>query len=144
MSQSDNLFIDTAGWACFLDGDAPLHNDAVSIYQQAAAGRRRSVTTNYVLTELVALLSSRLRLPRATLIEIVDELQSAPDLEIVHITPELHTAAWALLKARPDKDWSWVDAASFVVMIDRGITGALTTDHHFEQAGFTRLLTPNR
>lgn len=142
MSQSDNLFVDTAGWACFLDRDDPLHQDAVRVYQQAAAGRSHIITTNYVLTEVVALRSSRLHVPRATLIEIVDGLQSTPTVEIVHITPELHAAAWALLKARSDKVWSWVDAASFVVMTDRGITAALTTDHHFEQAGFTLLLTP--
>ncbi len=49
---------------------------------------------------------------------------------------------WALLKSRPDKEWSLVDAASFVVMRERGIHEALTTDHHFEQAGFARLLKP--
>lgn len=35
-----------------------------------------------------------------------------------------------------------VDCASFVVMQQRRITQALTTDHHFEQAGFVRLLKP--
>jgi hypothetical protein len=29
-----------------------------------------------------------------------------------------------------------------VLMHDRGITEALTTDHHFEQDGFVRLLKP--
>ena len=29
-----------------------------------------------------------------------------------------------------------------VVMQERGIIEALTTDHHFEQAGFMRLLKP--
>ena len=29
---------------------------------------------------------------------------------------------------------------SFVVMQDYGLTDALTTDHHFEQAGFNALL----
>jgi len=41
-----------------------------------------------------------------------------------------------------DKDLSLVDCASFVVMQQRRITQALTTDHHFEQAGFVRLLKP--
>jgi predicted nucleic acid-binding protein len=30
--------------------------------------------------------------------------------------------------------------AAFVVMQQRGLTEALTTDHHFEQAGYVRLL----
>jgi len=49
-------------------------------------------------------------------------------------------AAWVLLKSRKDKFWSLVDATSFVVMQQLGIQESLTTDHHFEQAGFIRLL----
>jgi predicted nucleic acid-binding protein len=41
---------------------------------------------------------------------------------------------------RPDKEWSFTDCISFVVMEDKGLTDALTADHHFEQAGFTILL----
>ena len=42
----------------------------------------------------------------------------------------------ALYRARPDKAWSLIDCISFMVMTERGITEALTGDHHFEQAGF--------
>jgi hypothetical protein len=38
--------------------------------------------------------------------------------------------------ARPDKEWSLTDCISFVAMNERNITDALTSDHHFEQAGF--------
>ena len=37
------------------------------------------------------------------------------------------------------KEWSLVDASSFVVMTRYGMTEALTTDYHFTQAGFARL-----
>jgi predicted nucleic acid-binding protein len=36
-----------------------------------------------------------------------------------------------------------VDATSFIIMEQLGLQEALTTDHHFEQAGFIRLLTSN-
>ncbi len=62
-----------------------------------------------------------------------------PQLKIVHITPEMDQAAWDMLEHYSDKTWSLVDASSFVVMRQLAITEALTTDHHFEQAGFKRL-----
>jgi len=46
-----------------------------------------------------------------------------------------------LLRARPDKNYSLCDAMSFLAMGQHGITEALTTDHHFEQEGFKRLLS---
>jgi uncharacterized protein len=40
--------------------------------------------------------------------------------------------------------WSWslTDCISFEVMRARGISDALTGDHHFAQAGFRVLLPP--
>ncbi len=79
-------------------------------------------------------------MPHSTRFRYVDTIRSTPYLEIIYVDTNLDAAAWAFLKARADKDWSLVDAVSFLVMEQRGITEALTTDHHFEQAGFTRLL----
>jgi predicted nucleic acid-binding protein len=45
-----------------------------------------------------------------------------------------------LLLARQDKTYSLCDAVSFVLMRQRHLTEALTTDHHFEQESFQRLL----
>jgi predicted nucleic acid-binding protein len=79
-------------------------------------------------------------MPRAVTIRLMNELTNSANIEIVHIDTRAHKAAWKLLCGRPDKLWSLVDCASFVIMKDRGITDALTTDHHFEQAGFNILL----
>lgn len=137
-----NLFVDTSGWAYLVDHHDPLHHAANTLYQQALNQQRLLVTTNYIITELVALLSSRSRVPRQQIFAFIDALKAAPHVAIIHIDTEIDTQAWLLLKARADKQWSLVDASSFVIMTTYGMTEALTTDHHFTQAGFIRLLTP--
>lgn len=54
--QANSLFIDTAGWGCYIDRSHPLHHQAVSEYQRSVAEKWVLVTTNYVIVELVALL----------------------------------------------------------------------------------------
>ena len=41
---------------------------------------------------------------------------------------------------RSDKAWSLIDCISFETMRQRGLTEALSADHHFKQAGFRTLL----
>lgn len=135
------IFIDTAGWAALFVRTEPHHRQASALFRQWRAEGRRLLTTNYVLTELVALLTSPLRVPRPRQFRYVDSIRSAPYVEVAHVDAALDDAAWSLLKSRPDKGWSLVDAASFVVMQQRQVTEALTTDHHFEQAGMIALLT---
>ena len=92
------------------------------------------------MAELVALLGSRQRAPRTTLFQYIDSIRLASYVEVVHLDVAADAAAWELCKSRPDKAWSLVDCSSFVVMQQFEIPKALTTDHHFEQAGFVRLL----
>lgn len=136
------LFVDTAGWGNLVDRSQPHHADASAIYRHAKQQRRAIVTSNYVLTELVALLTSPLRLARPQLIAFVNGLKTSPYVQIVHVDATLDAHAWQLLTQRQDKAWSLVDCSSFVLMQQRGIRDSLTTDHHFEQAGFVRLLKP--
>jgi len=63
-------------------------------------------------------------------------------VDVVHVDTTLDAQAWQLLVDRPDKVWSLVDCASFVVMRQNRLIESLTTDPHFEQAGFVRLLKP--
>ncbi|HEY0070726.1 MAG TPA: PIN domain-containing protein [Chloroflexia bacterium] len=136
------IFVDTAGWGNLLYASQDQHASAIRIYRQAQQQGRKLITTNYVMAELVALLTSPFHMPRATIIALLQDLRISSVLGIVHIDKALDEQAWELLSKRPDKDWSLVDCSSFVVMQQRGIQEALTTDHHFEQAGFTRLLKP--
>jgi predicted nucleic acid-binding protein len=135
-----NLFADTSGWGNLIDSSQVHHKMAVALYRQARQQKRKVVTTNYIITELVALLTSPLHISRTTIISFIQGLKTSLYLEVVHINISLDTAAWQLIANREDKEWRLVDCSSFVVMQRYGLREALTADHHFEQAGFIRLL----
>ncbi|MYB02234.1 type II toxin-antitoxin system VapC family toxin [Candidatus Poribacteria bacterium] len=135
----NEVFADTSGWASFFREQERHHARAVALMTQWQEENRHVVTTNYVLGELIAL-CERLRVPRSRGVSYIQSIRAETWIEIVHIDEQLDVRAWELLENRLDKTWSLVDCASFVVMEQRGLTDALTTDHHFEQAGFVRLL----
>jgi predicted nucleic acid-binding protein len=135
-----DIFADTAGWGHLVDASQSFHSLAATVYRQARQEGRKLVTTNYILAELVALLTSPLRIHRSRLIEFITGIKTSPHIHIVHVDTTLDDQAWQLLTQRPDKTWSLVDCTSFVVMQREGLTEALTTDHHFAQAGFVPLL----
>ncbi len=136
---AEPVFADTAGLGALLADSEPRHEAAGRLVRALFAHNGRLVTTNPIICELTAL-AHRLRIPHHSLVAFVDGLTASPQVDLIHIDPELQTEAWNLLKSRPDKTWSLVDCASFVVMQQRGLTEALTSDHHFVQAGFTALL----
>jgi uncharacterized protein len=134
------MLVDTSGWGNLIDPTQPFHPQAASLYRSARQEKHHIITTNYIITEVVALLTSPLRIPKLQIIAFIQSLKSSPYIEILHITPEIDAQAWQLLTNRADKAWSLVNCSSFVIMQQEKITNALTNDHHFEQAGFVRLL----
>ena len=95
-------------------------------------------TTEYVIVETGGLL---LRPEdRPAYVNLVRDLESDPGVQIVPASHDLFWSGFDLFARRPDKDWSLVDCLSFVVMKQRRLVDALTTDFHFEQAGFRALL----
>jgi predicted nucleic acid-binding protein len=79
---------------------------------------------------------------RLVYLELLERLQSDRSTTIIPASASLFRQGIALFGKRRDKDWSLVDCISFVVMKERGLKEALTTDRHFAQAGFRALLKP--
>ncbi len=129
------MLLDTSGLLCLLNRAEPFHQRACSLYRTAS----KRITHNYVLAEFVALANAR-RFPRPTTLDFLDDLLKSPEIETVWIDRVVHNEAMALLRQRQDKTYSLCDAVSFVLMRQRAIIDALTTDHHFEQEGLRRLL----
>jgi predicted nucleic acid-binding protein len=130
------VLLDTSGLLCFLHQDEAQHKTAVELISNYNG---RFITHNYVLAELIALSLVR-RFPCSTVLMYSLELMENPNVDMVWVDEILHREAMDLLLVRQDKTYSLCDAISFVLMRKKGIREALTTDKHFEQEGFTRLL----
>ncbi|HUO09783.1 MAG TPA: PIN domain-containing protein [Phycisphaerae bacterium] len=119
-----------------------LLNDSDSDHGPAVAAssslKAPMLTTEFVLFEVGNALSGTSF--RRRFVEFAHQIDQNPWIEIVWSSPELVWAGVQLYSDRPDKRWSLTDCISFIVMKQRGITHALTHDHHFKQAGFHILL----
>ena len=133
-----SIFVDTSAWLALINKSDAFHSKTKRIRNMLIKDNVRFFVTNYVLVEIANSLSRIQFRPAA--IKLIGSIQKSNDIEIVKIDEEIYTEAWNLYCSRPDKEWSLTDCASFVVMNRNGIRKAFTTDHHFEQTGFTILL----
>src|SRR5437588_4372187 len=116
-----SLFVDTSGWIEIFGKSNPSHKKANGILARAMKERRPIITTNYVISEFVGRGGKACRLTRQELLKAVETISNFPGVEVVHIGEERHALAITLLRGRLDKDWSLVDATSFIVMRQREI-----------------------
>jgi len=131
------LFLRRRSGQGFHHASEPQHQEAIDFFHAAPV----RITHSYILAEFIALTGAR-RLPRQEVLAFVADLQDNPLVEVIYVDEALHREAFAFLQQRLEVTWTLCDAISFLLMQQRGIAEALTTDSHFEQAGFIRLLHP--
>ena len=94
------------------------------------------MTSEWIICEL-ANFFSRSDL-RAFVEALITEISQTSD--VVQADHDGFEAGLNLFRSRVGKNSSLTDCISFNIMREFNITNALTTDHHFEQAGFCVLL----
>lgn len=127
-------FADTSFFLALLNGDDANHERA----RQLNRIERPVATSSWILLELADHLCDEQN--RHLFGELIEALREDARYEIAPADQEILDAATQLYVEREDKDWSLTDCTSFVLMRLRGLAEALSTDHHFEQAGFIALL----
>ena len=134
----NEIFLDTSFAIALSAITDQNHARAVELAEQIEAQNSYLVTTQAILLEIGNALSKKRY--RTAAIQLLESLESDPNIEIVPLTNELYDAAFQLFRSRQDKEWGLVDCISCIVMQNRGITDVLTADEHFNQMGFRALL----
>jgi uncharacterized protein len=133
-----DVFLDTSHLIALASVHDQYHLKSIELAEAIASAGRRVVTTEAVLLEVGNSLAKRRY--RQGAVALLRSLTTNAPADIEPITTTLLHRGLDLYEDRNDKEWGLVDCLSFIVMWDRGLTEALTSDEHFEQAGFVALL----
>lgn len=129
------IFVDTGAWYASLVPTDPAHATAV---KWLAANHSPLLTTDYVIDETLTLLRVRGERKRALLLGARFFRHGLA--EIHKITAADLTLAWHAFEQFDDKNWSFTDCTSKVVMERLGVTVAFAFDHHFHQFGTVQVV----
>ena len=132
------LFADTVYWIALTNSFDQYHAKAVEV--SSALGNCRLFTTEAVLTEFLNALADKGPLVRAAAVEMVEAIMSNSQVRVIPQSRRTFSRSLAFYKARPDKGYSLTDFGPMLLMRERRLAEALTTDRHFEQEGFVALL----
>jgi hypothetical protein len=137
-------FLDTSYLVALLSHGDNHHEHAVEL--EALLQGTHLVTSELVLGELLNYFCDRGRdlreqgQLRAQAVAAVRELRASPQITVEAQTPELFEAGLNFYADRSDKGYSLVDCTSMIIMRSREIIKVATTDRHFVQEGFVRLI----
>ena len=132
------VFADTVYWLALLNPRDEWHAEAKKAH--VAFGRPRLVTTDEVLVEVLGFLRAHGALMRQAAVQLVKRILQDPEVIVVPQSRESFLAGLRVYERRFDKEYSLTDCVSMAVMLRRRLPSVLTSDHHFEQEGFTILL----
>jgi predicted nucleic acid-binding protein len=136
--QSTPIFLDTAYVNALINTRDQWHEKAISWPKRLSVVRRTLLTTEFILIEIGdSLATIRYRTEAGTAIV---RLTSSSFVIVAPATSKLFNAGLDLFRQRQDKTWGLTDCMSFVVMRERQLSEALTTDDDFVQAGFRALM----
>ena len=138
MAAANDVFVDTAGFFALWDAADEHHTRALRLQSELARRKRQFLTTDYIVDETVTLLLVRHSHTAAS--DFLQTVTTTEWLQLEWVDSDRFHAAANLFIRHHDKEWSFTDCVSFVLMRELGVQDSFTTDHHFRQAGFNALL----
>lgn len=135
------LFVDTAGWMAMADGGDAMHESSRRARDAFLRDGGILVSTDYIMDETLTLIRVRLGLGAA--VKWWAQVDTSVRVRWERIDPLRAEKARSWFFQWSDKDFSFTDCTSFVVMRELRLGRALTTDRHFVQAGFETVPGPS-
>ena len=124
------IFVDTGAWFASVVPSDSDHSAASSWMRQ---NTQPLLTTDYVVDETLTLLRMRKEAERA--IFLGEAFFSGKLATVYYLTEEDIQQTWQVFRQFSDKNWSFTDCSSKVIIERHKLTQAFAFDHHFRQFG---------
>jgi len=124
------IFVDTSAWFSMVVSVAEQHQAVKLCFETLP---EPLITTDYVVDETLTLLRARGYAKLA--LTLGAEFFHGSVTGIHYLSEDDVREAWEVFRRYDDKEWSFTDCASKVVMERLQITQAFSLDHHFRQFG---------
>ena len=129
------IFVDTGAWFASM---VPSDANHAAASQWLSQDRGPLITTDYVVSETLTLLVMRRQRLQA---EAFGKAVFSGQLAQLHFLSEGDIrVAWNVFVKYRDKEWSFADCTSKVMIEKLKIESAFSFDHHFRQFGTVRIV----
>jgi len=132
----NRFFMDTAYVLALLNQNDKFHEQAKAIFPKIRIADEVCITE----TVVIEIGNSLARSNRSLAVSFIESLYSTHNVNVLPVDSVLLHSAIDFYHKRNDKEWGLTDCISFIVMEEQGLQNALTSDEHFQQAGFRALL----
>lgn len=129
------IFVDTSFWVALRLARDEHHEAAADVLDRHADDGL--VTSSAVRGETWTYL--RRRAGHASAVDFLDVLAASPRVQVADVDEAIDAEALRWLRRRDEREYSYVDATSFVLMRRLRIREALAFDGDFAAAGFVEL-----
>lgn len=129
------IFVDTSYWVALRNRRDHNHETALTLLR--LHGNEALVTSNHVRGETWTFL--RRRAGHASAVGFLDALESSPRIRVLSVEADQEEEALGWLRTHDEREYSFVDGTSFVLMRELRISEALAFDGDFSAAGFVEL-----
>ncbi|OHB88308.1 MAG: hypothetical protein A3D13_01835 [Planctomycetes bacterium RIFCSPHIGHO2_02_FULL_40_12] len=127
-----SIFIDTSAFIAMMDDSDQCHKLAKDFVTKGLHTYHQ-ITSNFIICETLNFLRTRVSYNAS--IQFGKNVRKCKGIKIVHITPDIEDSTWSIFKKYKDKDFSFTDCTSFIVMERLKVKTAFAFDEHFTQYG---------
>ncbi|HEU4343165.1 MAG TPA: PIN domain-containing protein, partial [Candidatus Binatia bacterium] len=121
------IFLDTGAFLASADEDDDHHTAAKSVYAELVQSRAQFLTSNFVLSETYTLIRSKVS--HRSAVEFMKRFDQS-GIRVVRVSEANEQTAKAIFIRYGDKDFSFVDCTSFVLIDHRRLDHAFAFDTH--------------